>query len=61
MIQIKTETIKLTKVDLENFRAIAEKFNVKFKIKQVGDQYYVTASEEKINAWGYQDDIEKPG
>ena len=56
MSHVKTKTIKLTEDELENFRAVAERFNVKFEIKQVGNQYRVTAPEDKIVEWGYDDE-----
>ena len=55
MSHVKTKTIKLTEDELENFRAVAEKFNVKFEIKQVGNHYRVTAPEDKIYQWGYDE------
>jgi mannose/fructose/N-acetylgalactosamine-specific phosphotransferase system component IIB len=53
MSQVKTKTIKLTEEELENFRAIAEKFNVKFDLKPVKNNYHVTAPEDKLIQWGY--------
>jgi len=53
MSQVKTKTIKLTEEELENFRAIAEKFNVKFQVKPFKDDYHVTAPEDKLIQWGY--------
>lgn len=35
MSHVKTKTIKLTEEEIDNFRAIADKFNVKFHVKQV--------------------------
>ena len=55
MSHVKTKTIKLTEDELENFRAVAEKFNVKFEIKQVGNHYRVTDPEDKIIQWGYDE------
>lgn len=56
MSHASTKTIKLTEDELENFRAVAEKFNVKFEIKQVGEYYRVTAPEDKIVQWGYDEE-----
>jgi len=42
-------------VILLNFRAIAEKYNVPFEVKQVGNYYRVTAPEDKIYQWGYDE------
>ena len=53
MSHVKTKTIKLTEEELENFRAIADKFNVKFEVKPVKDLYQVTAPEDKLIQWGY--------
>jgi hypothetical protein len=53
MSPVKTKTIKLTEEEIENFRAIAEKFNVKFNVKPVKDLYHVTAPEDKLIQWGY--------
>ena len=55
MSHVKTKTIKLTEDELENFRAIAEKYRVPFEVKQVGSHYRVTAPEDKIIQWGYDD------
>lgn len=55
MIQEETGTIKLTLDEFENFRAIANKFNVDFKMKQVNELYYVTAPMEYIVRWGYDE------
>lgn len=55
MSHVKTKTIKLTEDELENFRAIAEKYRVPFEIKQVGSYYRVTAPEDKIIQWGYDE------
>jgi mannose/fructose/N-acetylgalactosamine-specific phosphotransferase system component IIB len=53
MSHVKTKTIKLTEEEIDNFRAIADKFNVKFEVKQVKNNYHVTASEDKLIQWGY--------
>jgi len=53
MSPVKTKTIKLTEEEMENFRAIADKFNVKFDVKPVKDLYQVTAPEDKLIQWGY--------
>lgn len=55
MSHVGTKTIKLTLDEFENFRAIATKFNVDFKMKQVKDLYYVTAPVDKIIHWGYDE------
>jgi mannose/fructose/N-acetylgalactosamine-specific phosphotransferase system component IIB len=55
MSQEKTKTIKLTEEELDNFRAIAEKYRVPFEVKQVGNYYRVTAPEDKIIQWGYDE------
>ena len=53
MSHVKTKTIKLTEEEIENFRAIADKFNVKFDVKPVKNNYHVTAPEDKLIQWGY--------
>jgi len=53
MSQVKIKMIKLTEEEIENFRAIADKFNVKFHVKQIKDNYHVTAPEDKLIQWGY--------
>jgi mannose/fructose/N-acetylgalactosamine-specific phosphotransferase system component IIB len=53
MSHVKTKTIKLTEEELDNFRAIAEKFNVKFDLKPIKNDYHVTAPEDKLIQWGY--------
>lgn len=55
MSQEKTKIIKLTVDEVENFRNIAEKFNVKFEIKEVNNFYYVTAPIDYVIAWGYDE------
>jgi len=55
MSHVKTKTIKLTEDELDNFRAIAEKYNVAFEVKQVKNLYHVTAPADKIYQWGYDD------
>ena len=55
MSHVNTKTIKLTEEELQNFRAIAEKFNVNFQVRQVKDLYHVTAPMDKIVHWGYDE------
>ena len=47
-------TITLTLEEYENFRCVAEKFNVKFDVKPIRDNLYmVKAPEDKLLEWGY--------
>lgn len=46
-------TITLTLPEYENFKSIAQKFNVKFDVKRIEDKYVVKAPEEKLHQWGY--------
>lgn len=53
-------TITLTLPEYENFRAVAERFNVKFDVKRTNDLYVVKAPEEKLVQWGYLEQQIKP-
>lgn len=46
-------TITLNLSEYENFRSVAERFNVKFDVKHVKETYVVKAPEEKLQQWGY--------
>jgi hypothetical protein len=49
-------TIKLNLSEYENFRAVAERFNVKFDVKALRDEtYLITAPRDKLLQWGYVD------
>jgi hypothetical protein len=50
---MKTTTIVLTLPEYENFRSVAERFNVKFDVKRNNETYMVKAPEEKLQQWGY--------
>lgn len=49
----KTKIIKLTLEEYENFRAVAERFNVKFNVNRKFDTYDVEAPEDELIRWGY--------
>jgi hypothetical protein len=55
---METMTITLTLHEYENFRAIAERFNVKFDVKHTKELYVVKAPREKLLQWGYLEDQE---
>lgn len=55
---METMTIALTLSEYENFRAVAERFGVKFEINHKNDTYLVTAPKDKIIEWGYLEDEE---
>jgi hypothetical protein len=47
-------TIKLDAEEYENFRTVAEKYNVKFDVRLTRDNMYsVTAPRDKLFEWGY--------
>ena len=50
---MKTTTIVLTLSEYENFRTVAERYNVKFDVKRTNEEYVVKAPEEKLQQWGY--------
>lgn len=50
--------INLNLSEFENFRAIAERFNVEFDVNYRNDVYIVTAPKDKLIQWGYLDDNE---
>lgn len=46
--------IKLNLIEYENFRSVAERFNVKFDVKVLPDQMYgIIAPRDKLMQWGY--------
>ena len=50
-------TITLTLSEYENFRSVAERFNVKFDVKHTKDgKCQVKAPTEKLIEWGYEPD-----
>jgi hypothetical protein len=54
-------TIKLSLDEYENFRAIAERYNVKFDVKVLRDgMYAIKAPRDKLLEWGYGEEQE-PG
>lgn len=55
-----TTTITLTLSEYENFRSVAERYNVKFDVKRTNEEYVVKAPEEKLVQWGYLEQQIKP-
>lgn len=57
------KTVSLTLEEFETFKAIAEKFNVKFDVMHMNNKFMVTAPLEYIIRWGYdeEEDEIKPG
>lgn len=55
-----TIIITLTLSEYENFRAVAERYNVKFDVKRTNEEYVVKAPEEKLQQWGYLEQDNKP-
>jgi len=53
-----TAKINLNLAEFENFRAIAERFNVEFDVNHRNDVYIVTAPRDKLLEWGYLEDQE---
>ncbi len=53
-------TIALTLPEYENFRNVAERYNVKFDVKRTEDTYVVKAPHEKLVQWGYLEQQDKP-
>lgn len=51
-----TAKVKLTIEEFQNFRAIAEEFNVDYQYTNRGDQIIVTAPKDKLDQWGYLDE-----
>ncbi len=54
------KTIVLTLSEYENFRTVAERYNVKFDVKRTNEEYVVKAPEEKLAQWGYLEQQDKP-
>ena len=54
------KTIVLTLSEYENFRSVAERYNVKFDVKHEENKYIVIAPEEKLAQWGYLEQQDKP-
>lgn len=49
-------TIKLNLTEYENFRAVAERYNVKYDVRALRDDMYaITAPRDKLLQWGYID------
>jgi hypothetical protein len=44
--------------EFEEFREIANKFNVKFDVKHKNNNYIITAPLEYISKWGYLEEPE---
>lgn len=53
-------TVTMTLSEYENFRAVAERYNVKFDVKRTNEEYVVKAPEEKLQQWGYLEQDNKP-
>lgn len=50
--------IMLTNDEYENFRAVAEKYNVDFNVKTLKNMQEVEAPRDKLLQWGYLEDEE---
>lgn len=48
----------LTNDEYENFRAVAEKYNVDFNVKTLKNMQEVEAPRDKLLQWGYLEDEE---